>query len=186
MPIVTQTLFIELIKKCMLHNCCTFNIVFVIQHRCPLERCKWLRYKERRACCNLALAISLILWNLIISSSNLICQNSDCLHIFLCLCRKPQHEVKLYFVPSAFKCLSGSGNDILFRQTFINDITHPLGTSLRCKCQTALTDILHLAHYIQRKCINTKRRQRYIDPLILKVIDQECHQFLQFTVITGT
>ena len=60
----------------------------------------------------------------------------------------------------------------------IDDIAHSLGTSLRCKCHTAFLNILDTFHNIQRKGINSKRRQRNIDPFSFEFVDQEVYKLL--------
>ena len=71
-------------------------------------------------------------------------------------------------------------------QSLIDDVAHPLGTGFRCKGQTALFYVLHLAHDIQRKGIDTQRRKTDIDILILKFIDQEVDDAGELRIIAGT
>ena len=49
-----------------------------------------------------------------------------------------------------------------------------------------IESFLHLAHNIQRKCIDTKGRQGNVDALCVELIDQEGDDLFQFVVITGT
>ena len=111
---------------------------------------------------------------------------SDTLHIILCFRRKSEHEVEFYLIPSTLECFSCTVKNVLFCQTFVDNVTQTLGTCFRCEGQTALPDILHLAHHIQRERIDTQRRQRNINILASELINQESDQFLQMGIITGT
>ena len=178
MPVVLQTLTVKLILKCMFHNGSSCNIFCIFIHRRPLEWSERFRNKERTTGCDLTFSIALILWNLIVASRNFICQNRNLFHIFFSFRRKSKHKVKFYLVPAPVKCLSCTTENILFRKSFINHIPHSLGTSLRCKCHTAFLNILDTFHNIQRKGINSKRRQRNIDPFSFEFVDQEVYKLL--------
>src|SRR5699024_742331 len=104
-------------------------------------------------------------------------------HVLLGLGREYEHEVELYFCPSALKSLSRSVEDIFFCQPFVDHLAHPLGSCLRSKCKTALPDILHSAHDIQRKCIDPQRRERDVDSLTPELVDQEKDQLLQLRIV---
>ena len=146
-------------------------------HSCPLERSKRLRHKEGCADGNLAFSVSLILWDLIIPLCNLLSQMSNLFLIFLCLCRQSQHKIQFYLIPATFKGFSCAFNDDLFGQSFIDHITQSLGSCFRCKGQAALSDILYFVHNIQRKGINSQRRQGYIYSSLSAFIDQKIYQF---------
>ena len=75
--------------------------------------------------------------------------------------------------------------NILFSQTFVDNITQTLGACFRCESKAALLYILYLAHNIQGKSIDTQGWQRDIDSIAMKFFDQEVYQFLQLRIITG-
>ena len=172
MPVISQALSVKLFIKCMLYNRCSWNIFFIRIHSCPLERGEWFWNKERRTRCNLTLSIPLILRNLVITSGDSVSKFRNGSHIFFRLCRKSKHEIKLYLIPAAIERLSGTSEDIILCKPFIDHITHTLWSCLRCKRQTAFANILYFRHYIQRKRINTQRRQRNIYPFVPVFIDQ--------------
>ena len=76
----------------------------------------------------------------------------------------------------------GTGQNIVNRQAFIDDISQSLGTCLRGKCQTAFFDVLHFLHNIKGKGINTKGWQGNID-MFSDYSDLEIDQFLQIGII---
>ena len=106
--------------------------------------------------------------------------------VFLFLCGKPQHEIKLYFIPAAGKGFTGAFQNILLCQPLVDHITHSLGTGLRCEGQAALFDILNLTHNVQRKGIDTERRKGNVDPLTFTVIDEEVYDTCQIRIVTRT
>ena len=65
-----------------------------------------------------------------------------------------------------------------FGQPLIDDVTQSLGTRLRRKGKAALFHILHLAHNVQRKCVNTQGRQGYIHAFALEFVNEEIDQAL--------
>ena len=75
--------------------------------------------------------------------------------------------------------------DIFLGKSLVDHITKTLRSRLRSKSQAAFLDILHLAHDIQGKSIDSKRRQGNIDCLITEFIDQEVYDFFELTVVTG-
>ena len=77
-------------------------------HLRPLERGKWLRNKEGGTCNDLHLSVSLVLRDLVILLRDLLGEQGDPFHIFHGLCRKTQHEIQLYTVPSALEGQCGS------------------------------------------------------------------------------
>ena len=129
--------------------------------------------------------MSLLFRDFVISACHPVRESGNLFHVFFCFGRKPQHEIELHFCPTAFKCLSGAGNDVFFCQSFVDDIAHTLGTCLGSECQTAFAHVLYLAHDIQRECIDTERRQGDIDSLVFKLVDQESDKLVQLRVITG-
>ena len=110
---------------------------------------------------------------------------SNTFHIIFCFSWKSEHEIKLYLIPSTFKCFTCTMKNILFCQTFVDNITQTLGACFRCESKAALLYILYLAHNIQGKSIDTQGWQRDIDSIAMKFFDQEVYQFLQLRIITG-
>ena len=110
---------------------------------------------------------------------------SNTFHIIFCFSWKSEHEVKLYLIPSTFECFTCTMKNILFSQTFVDNITQTLGACFRCESKAALLYILYLAHNIQGKSIDTQGWQRDIDSIAMKFFDQEVYQFLQLRIITG-
>ena len=184
-PVVFNALLIQLRMDLSSDDARTVKKFFLTAHGSPLERSERFRYKEGCTDNNLHFAVSLILGNLIISLCDLFRQMSDFLHVFLSLCGKPQHKVQFYAVPAALKGLSCAVQDIFLCESFIDNITHTLRTGLRSKSQAALADILYLFHDIQRKSIDTQRRQRNIDTAAVTFVDQKVYQLRKLAVIAG-
>ena len=150
MPVVLDAFLVQLLFDGIPRQVSFLDIFFFGTLCCPLERGKGLRNKKRCTCHNLYLAIdALILRNRLKKDGcNLIGQFGNPPDIFLCFCGKPQHKVKLYPCPAAFKGKCRALQNILFRQTFVNDISKALAASFRRKGKACLFDILHLTHHV--------------------------------------
>ena len=155
MPVIFDTLLILLLLDLMVHHIGTMEELFLGTHLCPLERSERLWHKERCTYHDLAFSISVLLGHLIIPLRDLLSQPCNPFHIFFRFCRLSQHKIKFYTVPAALKGLSGSIQNHFFCQTLVDHITKSLTSSLRCKGQTTLTNVLHFTHNIQRKCIDS-------------------------------
>ena len=178
MPIIFQTLAVELLLELVLYDGGSGNILFIAVHPCPLEWSKRLGDKKGGACGDLAFSISFLLGDLVISPGDLIRQPRNLFHIFFGLRRQAEHKIKLYLIPSSFKGLSGPFQYHLFCQPLVDHVPQTLGACLRRKCQAAFADILNLAHDIQRKGIDPKGRQGNIDSFLLKRFNQIGDQLL--------
>lgn len=121
--------------------------------------------KEGGADCDLALSVSLVLRDLIIMLGDFFRQIGDTLDILIFLGGKTQHKVEFYLIPAAGKGFAGTSQDILLGESLIDDVSHPLGTGLGSEGQAAFLDILHFAHDVQGKGVDTERRQGNIDAL---------------------
>ena len=181
---VTDALLIQLCADLCLYNRRFVKKLPLRVHRCPLERGERLRDKERGACRNLAFSVSLIFRNLIVTLCDLFRQMRNSFDIILGLGRKAQHEIQFYFIPAALKRFSGSVENDFLGQTFINNIPHPLASRLRCEGQAALFDILYLAHNIEGKCVDSKRRKGNIDTFFRAAVDQIVDKLRKMAVIT--
>ena len=181
---VTDALLIQLCADLCLYNRRFVKKLPLRVHRCPLERSERLRNKERGACRNLAFSVSLVFRNLIVALCDFFCQMRDSFDIILCLGRKSQHEIQFYFIPAAFKRLSCPVENHFFCQSFVDNIPHPLASRLRCEGQAALFDILYLAHDIEGKCVDSKRRKGNIDTFFRAAVDQIVDKFRKMAVIT--
>ena len=93
MPIIFQTLAVELLLELVLYDGGSGNILFIAVHPCPLEWSKRLGDKKGGACGDLAFSISFLLGDLVISPGDLIRQPRNLFHIFFRLCRKAQHKI---------------------------------------------------------------------------------------------
>ena len=60
-----------------------------------------------------------------------------------------QHEIEFKFRPSALYGFCGTGKDILFGKSLVDNIPESLGTCFRSKGNGGLLDVLHLVHDIQ-------------------------------------
>ena len=157
MPVVLNTLLVQLCTDFFFYYFCLVNKILFCIHWSPLEWGKWLWHKEGGADYDLNLSMAFFLWNgIVIFFCNTLCQMSNSLHVFFCFSRKSKHEIKLHTVPSAHKCLMRTVKDHFFGKSFVNYITKSLGTSFRGKSKAAFLNILNLAHNIQGKSINTK------------------------------
>ncbi len=125
------------------------ELIFLI-HRCPLKRCKRLRYKERRARRYLRFSVSFLFGNgIVIRHRCLLAKMSNLLYIILCFSRQTKHKIKLNLIPSALKCLRCSVEYILLCKAFIYYISHTLASRLGRKCKTAFLDVLNFRHYVE-------------------------------------
>ena len=88
--------------------------------------------------------------------------------------------------PAALERFARTMEDHFLCQTFVDNVTKSLRTGLRSKSQAAFLYILHFAHNIQCKSIDSERRKRDIDRFSMELLDQEIHQFFQLGIITGT
>ena len=154
-------------------------------HLRPLERSKWLRNEEGRTRNDLYLAVSLVLRDLVVLLRDLLGKQGDSLHVLHGLCRKTQHEIQLYTVPSALERQRRTVYDIFLCQSLIDNISQSLGTRLRSEGQAALLNILDLAHNVKGESVDTQGRQGDIDAFAVEGIDQECHKLLEASVVTG-
>ena len=111
---------------------------------------------------------------------------SNTFHIIFCFSWKSEHEVKLYLIPSTFECFTCTMKNILFCQTFVDNITQTLGTCFRCKSKAAFLYILYFTHNIQSKGVDTQRWQGDINCISVEFFDQEVYQFFQLRIVTGT
>ena len=149
MPVVSYTLSVVHFFYMVIYDFGTSEIFWWVIHFRPLEWSKRFWNKERRTYCNLAFTISFFLWDrVIIKHGHLICKFRNSTHILLCLGWKTKHKIKLYFIPSTFKCLSWAIHNIFYGKTFVYNISKPLSSGFRCKCKTALFDVLYLLHYV--------------------------------------
>ena len=176
MPVIFDTLFIELGLDFAVDNICLIQEFLLGTHTRPLEWGKWLRYKEGGADGNLTFAIPLILGNFVVPFRNLFSQPRDSLLIFYCLRGLSQHKVKLHLLPAALEGLSGSFQNDFLSQSLVDHVPETLGTGLWRKGQAALADILYLAHNVQGKGVNSKGRQGNVDALISKGVNEEIYQ----------
>ena len=176
MPVIAKALAIELLLHGVVDDLGPPQILFLRIHGRPLEGRKGLRHKEGRADADLALAVSLLFWYLVISDRDLIGKFRNCAHILLRLRGQPQHKRELYLVPAALKGHAGPLQDILSGQSLVDHIPEPLGTGLRREGQTALSHVLHLAHHIQGKGVDPQGGQRNIDALAAALVNQEIDQ----------
>ena len=110
---------------------------------------------------------------------------SDSFHVFFRFRRETKHEIKLHTIPASYESFFCTVENNLFCKAFVDYITKPLGTGFRSKGKTAFLDILHLAHYIQGKGIDTKGWQGNVYACGFKFINQEVYQLFQMGVITG-
>ena len=185
MPVVFDTLLVELALDRIPDNMCLFQKFISCIHLRPLERGKRLRNKEGSACHDLYFPVPLFLRNrLIVSLGYLIGQYSNAFDIFFRFCWQAKHKIQLYLVPATLECCGRTAKDIIDRKALVDDITHTLCTCFRCKGQGALLDILHLAHNVQRKSIDTQGRQGNIDLLSVTFFDQIVDKLRKLGVIT--
>ena len=161
------------------------GVFLLLAHGCPLERRERLWHEERAAGSHRYPAVSVLGIQFVIMHGHFLAEMGDALHVLLGLGRKAHHKVELYFVPTALECLLGAVENHFFRQSFVDHITHPLGSRLRRKGETALAHILHLAHHVQRKCVDTQGRQSDVDVLASEIINEIITQFRQMTIIAG-
>ena len=145
--------------KFIIDDMCFLLIFILLTHRCPLEWGKWFWNKERSTCTNRNTAMTIFRIHTIVIHGDLFSKMSDSFNIFLCFCWESHHEIKFYFTPSSFKCFHCPMKNHFFCKPFINDITHSLCSGFRSKSKASLSYILHFAHNIQRKCIDSKRWQ---------------------------
>ncbi len=109
MPIVFDTFLVKLPG-----NGCPGGICFVQEFLpgtlpCPLKRRKRLGDKKGSAGHNLDPACALFFGNRLVKQRrNFVAQLPDAFNIFLCLHRKPQHEIKLDPGPAPFKGQPGT------------------------------------------------------------------------------
>ena len=108
MPVITQAFVVQLLLHRIVDNFGAAEIFAFFIHRCPLKWGKRLWYKKGSAHRDLALAVALVLWDLIIANRNFIGEFRDGTHIFFGLGRKAKHKVKFYLLPAALKCHTGT------------------------------------------------------------------------------
>ena len=172
MPAVTDTSLVYLCADFAFYNFGLLYEIFFSVHAGPLEWGKWFRYKERGTYVDLNFAVTFFFRHFfIIGFCDLLSKMSDTLHIILCFRRKSEHEVEFYLIPSTLECFSCTVKNVLFCQTFVDNVTQTLGTCFWCECQAALLDILYFAHNIQSKSVDTKRRQGDIDSVSVEFFD---------------
>ena len=186
MPVVLDALLVQLGTNLFFNNLCLVNEILLCVHWCPLEWGKWLRYKERSADHDLYFSVALFLGNsIVVFLCNALSQMSDSFHVFFRFRRETKHEIKLHTIPAAYEGFFCTVENNLFCKAFVDYITKPLGTGFRSKCKTALLNILHLAHYIQGKGIDTKGWQGNVYACGFKLVNQEVYQLFQMGVIAG-
>ena len=186
MPVIADGLMIQACLDLLIDRMRKGKIILWSKHGCPLEWGKWLRYKERSGNGDHAFSVPLLLWNrIVIEFRDLLRKLRNRPAVLLRLGRLAQHKVQLHLIPASAKCICCTAQNVFFPQPLIDHIPHPLGTAFRRKGQRAFLHILHLAHDIQRKCINAQGRQGYIDILCLSVFfDQIIDQSLQLGIVT--
>ena len=157
MPVVLNTLLVQLCTDFFFYYFCLVNKILFCIHWSPLEWGKWLWHKEGGADYDLNLSMAFFLGNgIVIFFCNALSQVCDSLHIFFCFGRKSQHKVKLYTVPTANEGFFRAVEDHFLCKPFVNYVTKSLGTCFRGKSKAALLNILYFAHNIQGKSIDTK------------------------------
>ena len=157
MPVVLDTLLVQLLGDGFSGQICLFHEFFLGTLGCPLEWSKGLRYEEGGTGDNLYSAVDTFLLRDRIEESgcDLIGQFSNAADILLGFSGMSQHEIQLDSGPAALESQRGTMQDHFFRQSFIDDITQSLAAGLRSKGQTGFFHILHLTHDIQGKGIDT-------------------------------
>ena len=157
MPVVLDTLLVQLFGDGFSGQICLFHEFFLGTLGCPLEWSKGLRDEEGGTGDNLYSAVDTFLLRDRIKEGgcDLIGQFIDAADILLRFSRKSQHKIKFNPRPTGFKSQRGTMQDHFFRQSFIDDITQSLAAGLRSKGQTGFFHILHLTHDIQGKGIDT-------------------------------
>ena len=176
MPVVADTLAVQLLLDLGVHGMGFFEKFLPGAHACPLEGRKGLRHKEGGADRDLAFSVSLFLWDLIIAAGDFFRQVGDSLLVLFRLRGQAQHEIQLDLAPAALEGLSGPLQDHLLRQALVDHVPQTLGTGLRREGQAAFAHVLHLSHDIQGKRVDAQRRKGDIYPLISEGIDEEIHQ----------
>ena len=96
-------------------------------HRSPLEGREGFGNEERSTDSDLAAAVPLLLGNLfIIGGGDFICQIRNRDAVLFCLRGKTQHEIELDLVPAATEGLPCAVQDLLLRDSLVDDIPETL------------------------------------------------------------
>ena len=173
MPFIAYALKILHFMHFVIYGMGKIKIIIIMEHARPLEGGKWLCHKEGGAYSNLTPAVSHVLWNVVIIYRNTFCKMGDFLTVFFSFAGKSQHEIKLYLVPSALKSLGGALHYILFRDSFIYNITESLRTRFRSKCKRTLLHILNFVHNIKGERIDSKGRQGNVDFFLISKVNEK-------------
>ena len=107
-------------------------------------------------------------------------------HIFIRFCRQPDHKVQLHLGPSVFKGSPYGIHQVLFRDSLVDHVPHPLAPSFRCEGQAAFPHRLDFLGQFHRKAVDPQGRQRHADPVLPEIPQQLPDQRFQMGVIRCT
>ena len=128
--------------------------------RLPLKRSKRFRNKAWNAYCNRGRTAFIMIWICEICLDHRLGGIRYSLDILKCFCRKSGHKIELYYVSTCVKCHVHGSENILLGHILIYNVTEPLCTCFRCKCQRWWTYGTYLIHKLFREAVNTQRRKR--------------------------